>query len=419
MILLRLTWLSLLNRKSTVLLALCSMSISLFLLLAVDSVRTQTKASFSNTVSGTDLIVGARSGQVNLLLYSVFRIGNATNNISWGSYQALSQHRNVDWSIPFSLGDSHRGYRVLGTTSSYFRHFRYGQKQLLEIAEGKPFKGLFDVVLGAEVAKALNYKLGDKIVISHGMGNAAIETHDEMPFEVVGILAPTGTPVDGTLHVSLEAIEAIHIDWRAGVKMPGRSTSAEEALTKQLQPQQITAFMLGLKSRMAVFQMQRSINQYRREPLMAIIPGLALQELWQMFSLAEKALMAVSALVVMSSLVGLLTLMLTSLKERRREMAILRSVGARPWHIMLLLLMESVLVTLVSLMIAVALLFIVGMLGSDYIYDLTGLRLHFDSLSLWQWQLLSGMLVCGSLVGVIPGIRAYRNSLTDGMTVRL
>lgn len=417
--LLRLAWLSLLNRKTTFLLSLLSISISVFLLISVDMIRHQSKTSFSSTVSGTDLIVGARSGQINLLLYSVFRIGNATNNISWKSYQEIRKHSKVAWSIPLSLGDSHRGYRVLGTNTDYFEYYRYGSKKRLTFAEGNEFSGLFDVVLGAEVARALGYQLGDPVVIAHGMGNAALVEHDDKPFRITGILAPTGTPVDSTLHVSLEAIEAIHVDWKAGTQIPGMNVSAEDVKKMNLQPKQITAFMLGLKSRLSTFHIQRSINNYRKEPLMAILPGLALQELWQMFSLAEKALMLVSGLVAFSSFIGLLALMLTSLNERRREMAILRSVGARPGHVMLLLVFESFLVTVISLILGVMLLYIgLGTLA-PWARSEWGILLELQELTLWQWQLLGILLVSGSLVGLVPGWRAYKQSLIDGMAIRI
>ncbi|WP_286239569.1 ABC transporter permease [Neptuniibacter halophilus] len=419
MILFRLTWLSLLNRRNTLLLSLLSLSLSVFILLGVDMVRQQAKSSFTATVSGTDLIVGARSGQINLLLYSVFHIGNATNNISWQSYQEISQHPKVAWSIPLSLGDSHRGFRVLGTSQAYFRHFRYGRKQALEFRKGEPFADLFDVVLGAEVARQLGYKLGSEILINHGIGNAALMTHKDKPFRVVGILEATGTPVDSTLHVSLEAIEAIHLDWQGGVKMPGVSVSAEQARQASLQPEQITAMLLGLNSRLSSFQLQRAINQYRKEPLLAILPGLALQELWQMFSLAEKALLIISALVLCSSLIGLLSLMLTSLNERRREMAVLRSVGARPWQICILLMLESLLLTLCSLTLGVALVYLAMAALGPWLQAELGLHLSLQGLSLWQWQMLGIMLGLGALVGLIPGYRAYRQSLADGMAIKL
>ncbi len=419
MTLLNLTWKSLLNRKTTVALTLFSISLSVCLLLGVEKIRYQVKDSFSSTVSGTDLIVGARSGQINLLLYSVFRLGNATNNISWDSYQKISQHPKVKWAIPLSLGDSHRGFRVLGTNTDYFRYFKYGQKTSLAFKEGKPFSQLFDVVIGAEVARSLGYKLGQSIVVAHGAGNAALVEHDDKPFRVVGILKPTGTPVDRTLHVSLEAIEAIHIDWKAGVRLPGVSIGAEEVEEMQLQPKQITAFMLGLNSRLSTFHIQRQINKYKREPLLAILPGVALQELWQMFSIAEKALVMVSVLVAVSSLLGLLTLMLTSLNERRREMAILRSVGARPVHIFLLLTFESVIITFLSLLAGTLLYYAALILTAPYLQQSFGILLQIQNITEIQWIRLGLMLVVGSVVGIVPGYRAYRQSLSDGMAIRI
>ncbi|WP_415896782.1 ABC transporter permease [Neptuniibacter sp. QD72_48] len=419
MILFRLTWQSLLNRKSTILLTVLSLSVSIMLVMAVDTLRTQTKSSFSSTVSGTDLIVGAKGGSINLLLYSVFRLGDATNNLSWSSYQAISRHSKVAWSIPFSLGDSHRGYPVLGTSSDYFKYFRYGKKQPLALEQGKEFEGVFDVVIGSDVAEKLQYKLGDSVVIAHGRGNASLVEHDDKPFKVVGILEPTGTPVDQTLHVSLAAIEAIHIDWKAGVQIPGSSGVYTEEQLSELEPKQITAFMLGLTSRFSTFHLQRSINQYSKEPLQAIIPGLALQSLWQMFSLAEQALLVVSGLVIISSMLGLMTLLLASLNERRREIAILRSVGARLWQILSLLILESFLVTAISIILGMLLLYLNLLLLAPWLQTEFGVWLSITGPTLWQWQLIAVLLVSGTVVGAVPGYRAYKQSLADGVAVKI
>ena len=146
---------SLFNRKGSVALTILAMSVSIFVLLGVEHIRSQTKESFNSTVSGVDLIVGARTGSLNLLLYSVFRIGAPTNNIDWDTYQTIASHSKVAWAIPISLGDSHKGYRVMGTSTDYFKHFSYGKKRQLSFTAGKPFSEVFDVVLGSEVARTL------------------------------------------------------------------------------------------------------------------------------------------------------------------------------------------------------------------------------------------------------------------------
>ena len=278
---------SLLSRKGSVLLSLMAMTISIFVLLGVEHIRQQTKENFSSTVSGVDLIVGARTGSLNLLLYSVFRIGSPTNNIRWETYENIASNNKVKWAIPISLGDSHKGYRVLGTSTDYFKHFSYGKQHQLVFANGHAFDQVFDLVLGSEVAKKLGYKLGDKIILAHGIATTSFSMHDDRPFTVTGILEPTGTPVDQTLHVSLQGIEAIHIDWQQGVRTRNSTLTQKELEQATLQPKSITALMLGLKSKIATFQLQRAINKYPKEPLAAILPGVALSELWQMMSILE------------------------------------------------------------------------------------------------------------------------------------
>ena len=159
-----LAWKSICNRWPTALLALLAISMSVALILTVEKIRRDARNSFTQTVSGTDLIIGARSGSVQLLLYSVFRIGNATNNISWETVEEIQQRKSVDWLIPISLGDSHSGFRVLGTNQDYFTHYRYADKRSLSLAEGELFDDVFDAVLGSEVAAELGYELDQSIV---------------------------------------------------------------------------------------------------------------------------------------------------------------------------------------------------------------------------------------------------------------
>jgi putative ABC transport system permease protein len=385
----------------------------------VERLRTESRTSFANTISGTDLVVGARSGAINLLLYSIFRIGDATNNISWKSYRHFAEQPLVDWTIPLSLGDSHQGYRVLGTNNDYFLHYQYAGSRSLAFHAGEAFDGVFEAVLGAEVAEKLGYRMGQEIIIAHGAGKVSFEKHEDKPFRVIGILEPTGTPVDRTVHVPLAGIEAIHIDWMAGRPIPGHRISAEEALQRDLAPKAITAFMVGLKSRIATFRVQREINDYRKEPLLAILPGVALQQLWEMMSVAENALVIVSWMVVAVGFAGMLSVMLAGLNERRREMAILRSVGARPAHILLLVSGESFLLILSGLGLGVALTYFSIWLLQPVMTSRFGIQLAIGSLSLHEWRLIGAILLAGLLVGLVPGLRAYRNSLSDGMSIRI
>ena len=410
---------SLLNRRLTAGLMVVSISLSVMLLLGVERLRTQARVGFANTISGTDLVVGARTGATALLLNAVFRIGYATNNVSWTSYQEIARHPRVRWTIPLSLGDSFRGFAVLGTNHDYFRHYRYAGHYGLEFEAGQAFDDVYDAVLGAAVAHELNLHVHDSLVVTHGAVDVDSARHSDKPFRVVGILRRTGTPVDRTVHVSLAGLEAIHVDWQSGMRSPGGSVSADEARKQDLTPRSITAFLVGLDSRTAVFHVQRFINDYRREPLLAVLPGIVLQELWDAMGVAEQALLAVSGLVALVGLSGMVTALLTGLNERRREMAVLRSVGARPRHVLILIVGEATALAAAGVALGVVLLYLGLFVAQPFIQAHLGLSIPIGVPGAYEWLLLGVVLLASVLAGLWPAIRAYRYSLIDGMTVHV
>jgi len=385
MILLRIVIKSAWHRRTSLLLTILSIAISISLLLGVDKIRKEAKNSFINTISQTDLIVGARSGPTNLLLYSVFRIGNATNNVSWESYQDISASDEVAWSIPISLGDSHRGFRVMGTNQDYFTY---------------------------------EYQLGDEIIIAHGLVSTEFSAHDDKPFVITGILAKSGTPVDRTVHISLEGIEAIHADWQGGARS-ALQLSADQARKMVLQPETITAFMIGLDNRINTFRLQRKITEYEQEPLLAIIPGAALAELWQTIGTFEQVLLVISGFVLIAGVLGMLTMLLSTLNERRREMAVLRSVGAHPYHILLLFILETVFIVAIGYLLGMGILYLLLMLAQPLLIETYGVNIAITSPDAQQWLLFAVVLLLGMLVSLIPGLIAYRRSLQDGLAIKV
>lgn len=404
------------NRRAALSLTVLAVALSVMLLLGVERLREQVRDGFAQSVSGADLIVGARGSPLQLMLYSVFRIGEATHNMEWSSVEALSAHPAVDWVIPVSLGDSHRGYPVLATNRAYFDHFRTGDKRPLRLVEGRAFDGLFDAVLGAEVARALGYRLGDRIALAHGSGESGLADHADKPFTVAGILARTGTPLDNTVHIGLEAMEAIHLDWQGGAPIPGMRIPAEYVKKFDLKPKTVTAAILGLKSRAAVFSVQRWVNGYRGEPLMGVLPGVALAQLWQALGYGEKALLAVSMLVVGVGLAGLVAVVLAGLDQRRRELAILRAVGARPRDILALLTLEGLGLTLVGALAGLILLTILSLVAAPLVEARLGFAVQTGLPTPHEFFLLAGVIIVGFIASLLPGLRAYRVSLADGLT---
>ena len=397
---------SLWSRRGTAGLCVLSIAISVFVLLAVEFVRQEARESFGRTLAGTDLIVGARGGQLNLLLYSVFRIGEPTNNIRWDSYRAIASDPAVAWTVPLSLGDSHRGFRVLGTTAAYFEHYRYGSERPLAAEEGVfEFAGR-GAVIGANVAARLGYTIGTQIVLAHGTGGVSFRQHGDYPFTVTAILARTGTPVDDTVHVSLEAIDEIHDGFNA------RSVRRGEA------ERTITAFLVGLNSRMLAFRLQRQVNGFAAEPLQAILPGVALARLWRMLGSVESVLRVISGLVLLSAFLGMSTMFLASLRERRGEIAVLRTIGASPLFLFLMLELEALLLALIGfgggvLLVGTASRAAQGWLREDY-----GLLIRPyvpDALTLWLLALILGL---AAICAVVPAIGAYRTALGRSLVGR-
>jgi putative ABC transport system permease protein len=411
---------SLHNRRATATLTVFAIAVSVMLLLGVEKVRTGARESFANTISGTDLIVGARTGEVQLLLSSIFRIGSATNTIAWETAEEIAALPHVEWTVPLSMGDVHRGYRVLGTSGGYFTRYRYGRKQPLSFSAGGPFEDLFDAVLGADVAKELRYGLGDRIELTHGLDDhdVGLSKHEDKPFVVTGILARTGTPVDRAVHISLEGMEAVHVDWMGGGNFPGEALSVNEVRMMDLSPDAVTALLVGLSDRRAALGVQRAVNTYKGEPLLAILPGVALQQLWDIMGTAESALLAVSILVVATGLLGMVTMSLAGLNERRREMAILRSVGARPVHIFGLLVTEAGTLAALGAAIGLAGLYCALFLLQPWIVARYGLYIPISPPGLRDWLILAAVIAVGLAAGFVPAWRGYRYSVADGMMVQ-
>ncbi len=415
--LLKLTLNSLYARLLTVSMTIFAISLSLMLYLSVEKLRSSAYTSFTNTISQTDLIVGSRTGSVQLLLYSIFRIGNATNNITWESYQDIIEKDEVEWAVPISLGDSHKGYRVMGTNKDFFKHYKYRGNKSLVIKDGKYFSDLYDVVLGFGVAEKLDYQINSSIIVSHGL--KSFTDHDDQPFKVSGILAKTGTPVDNTIIVSLKAIEAIHVDWSSGAKIPGQVTPIDEIRKMDLATSNITAVLLGIKSKLKIFQLQRWINEYPEEALTAILPGVALQELWRIVGVVENILLGISFVVILTTLMGMAAIVLSSLNERRREMAIWRAMGASPKIVIGLLMLEAFIISSISIFLSTFLLFILLYFLQPWIDTTYGILVTVEMLSLSDIYIFILFIFAAMFVSLIPALRAYWFSINDGMTVKI
>ncbi len=217
---------------------------------------------------------------------------------------------------------------------------------------------------------------------------------------------------------SVEAIEAIHVDWQSGAQIPGQSTPADVIRQMELTPKAVTAALVGVESPLQTFALQRAINEYPEEPLLAILPGVALQELWGIVGIAETALLAVSTMVVLTALIGMMATIFSSLSERRREMAIFRAMGARPMTILSLLVLEAMLMAAIGAMLGLILLYVGLMIAQPVLDSAFGLWLPIDAPTMREAAVILAVIGAGAIVSLVPAFRAYRMSLADGMMVK-
>ena len=468
---------SLRYRLSGVLLTIASVALSVFVLLGVEHVRQEARSGFASTVSGVDLIVGARTGEINLLLLSIFRIGTATANVSWESVEQLDQQRNVDWTVPISLGDSHRNFRVIGTTQAFFSRYKYGAKQPLVFEQGQPFEAVAEVVLGARVARELGYQLGDSLVLSHGMADTSFTHHDQLPFAVSGVLAGTGTPIDNALFVGLEAIDAMHSDGGSENHQAHEAPEAHDAHERHEEHDAhedhdshkgrdehevheehvvhedhdaheghdahedhdtheehealddheehheahdhppigtVTAVLVGLSSPITTLQVKRWVDEYEGEALLAILPGVALTQLWELVGNVESVLLGISVLILVSSLLGLNAMLLASMRERRREIEELRSIGAPSSFILSLLMIESLLIVSVGVVLAVGTLLASITAANTLFAETFGLMISSQILNPSNVTALGLIYLTAVIVTLLPALQAYRVSRSVG-----
>lgn len=418
--LISLAWASLWNRRASALLTITAVAVSVMLFLGVDKLKTSSEESFQQTITGTDMIVGARTSPVSLVMFTVFHIGDPAAGMTWESYEWLQSRSDIEWTVPISLGDSHDGYRVVGTDQSFFERYQFRDRQTVSFVDGVPFDDLYDVVVGADVAAEKGYAVGDEIELSHGTGPVSFQDHSDRPFTITGILDATGTPVDESVLVSLLAIEAIHVGWQSGAPSPlANMMTADDVRQLNLRPHIISSALVGLSDRRSTLNTMRAINTYSQEALVAAPPAQAIAEVWELVGVAGNALMAVSAFVILVGLVSILTSILTSLRERRREMAVLRAIGAGPAQIMTLLISEAVLLAATGAAFGIALVYLASALAAPIFEARFGIALAGTYPGMTDLKVFLAVIVTAGVLGLIPAIQALKNSLADGLSIKL
>ena len=389
-----------------------SLTASMVLLLSIERIQQGAEEGFNQSISGVDAIIGPRSSSIELVLYTVFHLGRPTNNITTKTVNDVKIRGDISWLVPIALGDSHKGFRVVATEPNYFEHIKYANGQPLVFSKGVAFAELSEAVLGSDVAEKLSYTVGSEIQITHGSVESIGSKHDDFSFVVTGILNKTGTPIDQAIFLDLKGYELLHLGWKSGKKIfnlddINLSSLPEDALI----PKTVTAAFIGLKSKLTLFNFSKNIREYPKEAISAVIPGIALSELWSIVGLVDKGFQLLSWIIIAISLIAMVTLIIASLDNRKQEMTIYRANGASPKFLAMMVLCESLVIGLTAIVGAIVLVTIVTYFATAQLNLALGISPTFKWISMGEITVFSFILLAGALSSLIPAVMVFRKNL--------
>ncbi|MFQ3599136.1 MAG: ABC transporter permease [Chloroherpetonaceae bacterium] len=464
------------QRKISVFLTALSVALGVALIAATLDIKRQVEEKFSQTSVGYELILGAKGSPLQLVLNTVYHLGNPTGNLPYSTYEMYRRSPFVSYAIPMGLGDNYRGFRIVCTTTDFFTKFNYAKDKRYELTEGRLFNDdeLYAAVLGKDVAEKTGLKLGDKFVATHGLqesGGDIGKQHEHDQFTVVGILKKSGTPADKAIYASLPTVWAIHEEEThhddndaTRKEVVERIYGKPEKDTIQLQlsakdhhheththsdgtphtdgdkhadhdhaherehhhdarpiPTEgdVTAILVKAKAPIFSLQLYDKIN---REPHAQA--AFAVNEIKNLFDIVgniDWAFLFITALVIVVALIGVMVALYNSLAERRREIAILRSLGAHRSKIFSIIALEAALVSFFGALFGVVLSKVLALVLKGFVLEKTGIEI---SVSLWsvvgvvpvELGLLVVVTLIGALAGLLPAVEAYRTDVAKNLS---
>lgn len=395
MSLLRLAWQLLWARPVAALLSIVLLALGWAAVGFVLLVSEQVDGRVKKDLAGIDLVVGAKGSPMQIMLSGVFHLDVPTGNIPLQAVEDLRQQALVAEVWPISLGDSYKGWRIVGSTPSYVG--LYGG----QLAQGALWKAPLEAVLGAEAARATGLKLGDNFVGSHGLGEGG-HSHGDAPYTVVGVLKRSGSVIDRLVLTDLASVWKVHEDMHAV------DASDREAMALE---REVTLALVRYRSPLAAAMLPRWVNA--QDGLQAAAPALESARLLRMVGAGREVLQGFGALLLLSSLLSLFITQLNLVRERQGDLALLRMMGAPPWRLGVLVALQALLVVTASLLMGLAAAHAALAVLAQWLSAQQSLPLdpfYFSPTELWLWPLGLGLAI---LAAWVPAWRAMRTDVTQ------
>lgn len=391
----------------TTALSIMLLSIGVGMVSFIVTVSNQLNDRFNRDIRGIDMVVGAKGSPLQLILSAVYQMDNPTGNISNKEANRIIKHPLVKYSIPLSYGDSYQGYRIVGTDSVYLSHFD------TKFAQGSGWGKSMEVVLGNAVATRLSMKLGDHFHGTHGLETEG-HSHDEAHYTVVGILKESGSVADRLILTSTASVWDIH-NHQEPEELHEHHDHGEHDHTHELEEVEgeITALLVKFKSPMGIMQIPRFVNE--KTSMQAAIPAIEINRLYELMGVGFSTLQAIGLLMMVIAALSVFISLLNSLKERKYELALMRSLGASPAKLLGLVLQEGLLLCLSGYLFGIILgrtaIMVLSSFGEEqFHFGLT----HAGVATIELW-LLPFTLAIGIISALIPAFRAYQTDISSAL----
>ncbi|MFH1076723.1 MAG: ABC transporter permease [Pseudomonadota bacterium] len=395
------------------LLAVASIAMGVALMVSVVSLREQAHNSFTQIGLGVDAVLGPKGSSLQILLNSLYHLESMPGKIRWSYYKKVVADPIVEKGVPFITGHSYAGFRVNAIDESFFLDFEYMPGKRFSFSQddggqGRLFKSKDEAVAGWEAAKIIGVKLGSAFNPVCGV-NAGDPVHVNDNIKFVGIMAPTGTPHDRAIYIPLTSFYSLEGHGediaRMAVDEEHREISGAYLKIKRIR---------GGAIHPGIQELQYNINQSKDAQL--VVPNEVLPRLFNIIGWVDLVLLAIAALVTVLATLFLFVALINALRERRRDIALLRSLGATRKIVFGLIISESLVITMLGGILGLMLGHCIVAAGSYFIKVETGLMFSPFYISLADTFLLPGMIVLGILAGLIPSIQAYRLSVLKNLT---
>ncbi len=426
-----------------------SVALGVALSVAILLVKQGVQRRFEQGTLGYEMVIGAKGSPLQLVLNTVYNLDVSPGNVSWKLFEQLRDDKRVELAVPFSVGDNYHGFRIIGTTDAFFREFEFEPGRKPELADGRIFNfneaalkaafqeaeerarerqarergeevkpvaehdhesRPFEAVIGATVAQEAALKVGQKFVAAHGVQPAAeAKEHTENPWTVVGILKPTQTSVDRGIYINLDSF--YHI---AGHEIRG-PTAVAKAEGKDNDPDlgMVSSIVLKLRSPISAFPLYREIND--RQDAMAAFPAAEIRKLFDIVGNIDRLLLAQAVLILIVAGVAIAVSIYNSMSERRREIAILRALGARRATIFSIVLLEAVAICAVGALAGMVGGHLVVAAANGFIYKASGFVIPAYHMQVLEWFILVVAVAVGAISGLGPAMGAYRTDVAKNL----